>query len=187
MQCLGPAAKRAFFITFGTMTATMTREQQEQEQKARLDSMCWRFLYRLAIDHEIVEWSYGQFNEPKELCMECRSRMKELGWGSEHISPEELREAIEDELREEPLSVMVGTDEWFRVGEALEPNKFELLISTGGPAMRVVGSLCRHGVASDAVVQWQDWFKPWTEYNNEQEALQEALEWFCNLFYFGDC
>ena len=113
--------------------------------------------------------------------------MKELGWGTEHISPEELREAIEEELREEPLSVQVGTDEWVAVGEVLEPSKFELLMSTGGPAMRVVGSINCHGGASDAVVQWQDWFKPWTEYNNEQEALQEALEWFCDLFYFGDC
>ena len=159
---------------------------QQQEQKARLDSMCWRFLYRLAIDHEIVEWSYGQLNEPKQLCMDCRSRMRELGWGSEHISPDELREAIEDELREEPLSVLVGHSGWVSPGSELVPNKFELMISTGGPAMRVVGEIL-YGSASDPVVEWQDWFKPWTEYNNEQEALQEALEWFCNLFVFGDC
>ena len=149
--------------------------------------MCQRFLYRLAVDHEIVEWSYGQHNEPRELCMDCRSRMKELGWGTEHISPEELREAIEEELREEPLSVQVGTDEWVAVGEVLEPSKFELLMSTGGPAMRVVGSINCHGEGCNAVVQWQDWFKPWTSFQATSRAQREALEWFCNLFYFGDC
>ena len=116
--------------------------------------------------------------------MDCRARMKELGWGTEHISKSELAEAIEEELMEQPLSLQVGTDEWFNLGEVLEPNKFELLMSTGGPAMRVVGSLCRHGMPSNPVVQWQDWFKPWTSFQATSRAQREALDWFCNFFSF---
>ena len=160
---------------------TMTREQQQLDS---VESMCQRFVERLAIDHQIWEWCFGEDSDPRELCMDCRARMRELGWGSEHISKSELAEAIEEELREQPLSVMVGTDEWFRVGEQLEPNRFELLMCTGGPAMRVVGSLCRHGMPSDAVVEWQDWFKPWTAYEGANYFHQLALEWFVNFFCF---
>ena len=165
----------------------MTREQEQQQQLERVESMCQRFVERLAVDHEIWQWSLNELSDPRELCMECRARMKELGWGDEHISKDELREAIEQELTEGALSVQVGTDEWFNLGEVLEPNKFELLMCTGGPAMRVVGSLCRHGVPSNAVVEWQDWFKPWTPYNGANYAQKLALEWFCGLFCFEYC
>ena len=158
----------------------MTREQEQQQQLERVESMCRRFLDALVIDQEIVEWCWGRHNEPRELCMDCRARMKELGWGSEHISPDELAEAITEELRDEPLEITSCLE----TGDRLDPGTFELLLCTGGPAMRVVGRVNRYGEGCDAVVQWQDWFKPWTSFQATSGAQREALEWFCNLFCF---
>ena len=37
----------------------------------------------------------------------------------------------------------------------------------------------------DAVVEVQDWFKPWTDITTTTPEEDAALLWFASLFYYG--
>jgi hypothetical protein len=91
-------------------------------------------------------------------------------------------DAVAEYARELALSVCVRSG-WVLVGEPLEPEEFELLLSTGGPACRIVGDL-RDEEPCRAEVQWQDWGTPWTPLAGQR---CDALDWFAGLFYFGAC
>lgn len=87
---------------------------------------------------------------------------------------DEEREAI----YEEPLSLQVRSG-WVGLGEAFEAEEFELLLCTGGPAVRIRGELSG-GEPSKAILQVQDWFTPWTDVPYSEDA---ALE-YASLFSF---
>lgn len=89
-------------------------------------------------------------------------------------------EAVEEYARELALSVCVRSG-WAPVGEVLEPAEFEILLSTGGPACRIVGDF--DGTPSRSEIQWQDWGAPWTRLAGQR---CDALDWFADLFYFGE-
>ena len=59
----------------------------------------------------------------------------------------------------------------------------EILLSTGGPAVRIE---CRdayaYGTLADPVLQCQDWFTPWTDVETSRDD-DDALLWFISLFY----
>jgi hypothetical protein len=89
------------------------------------------------------------------------------GCGNEHEIESKQDEPSKDRsfrearaaIVEDPLSVNVCSD-WQRPGEALEAASYEILLSTGGPACRIVGHL-RDGMPSSAEIEHQDWFTPW--------------------------
>jgi hypothetical protein len=93
----------------------------------------------------------------------------------------ESREDAEQRIMEDPLSLQVRSG-WCSSKEDMEPEEFELLLSTGGPAVRIIGEIDR-GQASKPRLQVQDWFKPWTNYNTDSED-DAALETYCNCFCF---
>ena len=94
---------------------------------------------------------------------------------------------IQEQVQEWPLSVDVRCTIWQSPGtEDWEPNEFQILLGTGGPAMRIIGEFGAHGEPCNPLMQVQDWFKPWTTCNTTDEQ-DEALLWFCSEFYFGDC
>jgi hypothetical protein len=91
---------------------------------------------------------------------------------------DELRQRIE----EMPLSLQVR-DGWRSPGEErADPEEFEILLSTGGPALRIYGEI---GAAYPAL-QWQDWGTPWTDFRDTTDAQDEAISAFVGLFWFGD-
>ena len=96
-------------------------------------------------------------------------------------------EAAEDAAREEiwylPLEVTVRSG-WQRPGEAMEPEEYQILLATGGPAVRIVGDLDLWGEPATAVLQYQHWGIPWTEYPADGEEAQALLE-FARQFYYG--
>lgn len=93
---------------------------------------------------------------------------------------EDAREAIQ----EDPLSVQVR-GAWYSPGEAPgPPEEFEILLSTGGPAVRIIGDLDEHGEPFRARLQVQDWFKPWTEYFTGVDKA--VLLAYARCFYFGE-
>ena len=95
---------------------------------------------------------------------------------------EQLREAVVEAAREMPLSVTVRSG-WYVPGTAEgKPIEFCILMSTGGPALRIFGELDQYDCPCDPVMQWQDWFQPWQTLEHDNDA---ALEWFCGCFYFG--
>lgn len=91
-------------------------------------------------------------------------------------------DAVRKRIEEGPLSVQVRSG-WYSPGEPDNtPDEFEILLSTGGPALRIIGDLDRYGQPDRPRLQYQDWGTPWTEYCDVDE---ETLTTYCACFYFG--
>ena len=97
---------------------------------------------------------------------------------------EEDAEAASNEICEAPLSVRVRS-EWYSPGEEPTPGEYEILLSTGGPALRIRGGLSGYGEPENAYLEWQDWGEPWTELVPGDADGEDALEAFARCFYFG--
>ena len=92
----------------------------------------------------------------------------------------------QDELRESVLNSALSIQ--FRSGwethfENFKAKEFEILLSWGGPALRVIGEITDYGPVNPKL-QFQDWGTPWTDFEITEDQ-QDALNWFCNCFYFG--
>jgi hypothetical protein len=88
-----------------------------------------------------------------------------------------------EQIHESVLSVMVR-DGWRQPGQTAnedEPDEYEILLSTGGPALRIWGKLDRFCAPSSAEMQMQDWGTPWTRY----PAPEATLLAFAQCFWFG--
>ena len=92
-------------------------------------------------------------------------------------SDEDARTRIE----EDALSVEVRSG-WTTPGETMEAEDFAILLSTGGPAVRIRGELDR-GDPSRAWLEVQDWGRPWTQYF---PADQDTLLTYARCFSFGE-
>lgn len=96
-------------------------------------------------------------------------------------------EAVLERAREIPLEVSVRRG-WESPGqdEPAEAEEYRILLSTGGPALRLVGTLSSGSPGSEPVMEVQDWGTPWTEFDPNLEGWDEAAEWFVGCFYFGE-
>ena len=100
---------------------------------------------------------------------------------------------IEQEARDMALDVCYRSQDWVEVGrnENFEPTQGRILLSTGGPACQVVCDL-ENNWPSNPEIQWQDWGTPWThtriktELGIDYDTATAALEWFINLFWWGE-
>ena len=99
--------------------------------------------------------------------------------GTLYTNDEEARQRVE----ESPLSVEVRSG-WTTPGSDMEAEEFCVLLSTGGPALRIRGELDEHQHPRRAWLEMQDWFTSWTEYHGP-EVTQDELIAFCSVFYFG--
>ena len=101
---------------------------------------------------------------------------------------EENREHCEDEdeareaILEDALSVEVRSD-WHTPGDASKDTEYCILLSTGGPASRIVGELNKWSEPGTARLEVQDWFQPWIEYT---QADEDTLLAYAQCFYFGE-
>jgi len=87
-------------------------------------------------------------------------------------------------IDEYPLSVQTRSG-WHNPGTIDEPDaEFEILLGTGGPASRIVGTLSEYAEPDSARFEYQDWFQPWTEARLSEEQNATLLEFACH-FYFG--
>jgi len=93
----------------------------------------------------------------------------------ECASEDDARERIQ----EDPLSIQVRSG-WHDIGADADDEEFEILLTTGGPAVRIVGDL-DNGQPSRPRLQVQDWDKSWTEYF---DIDGDALEAYCSVFCF---
>jgi len=93
----------------------------------------------------------------------------------------------QDELRESVLNSALSVE--FRSGWYSSPEdekkaeEFRILLTWGGPALRIIGELDNYGPVNPKL-QFQDWGTPWTDFEITEDQ-QDALNWFCNCFYFG--
>lgn len=73
---------------------------------------------------------------------------------------EEREQAIED-IHEGPIEICVRCNYWVTPGDPLTPDAFMLLLSTGGPATRIVGKLDADGEPYSMRLEYQDWGSGW--------------------------
>lgn len=96
------------------------------------------------------------------------------------------QDRVREEIQESPLSIEVR-EGWKLPGTEGEPEEYLILLSTGGPALRIIGNLGAHNEPETAHLQWQDWFTPWTEYESPDCLTNDSiLLKFANQFYFGE-
>jgi hypothetical protein len=96
----------------------------------------------------------------------------------------EDRDQAEQRIQEDPLSLEYRSG-WISAGEwnaeNMQPEEFNLLLSTGGPAVRIIGEI-QNGEAHRPRLQAQDWFTSWTDYSDQDT---ETLEKYCNCIGVG--
>ena len=95
---------------------------------------------------------------------------------------DETYDVIREEIQQSALSLQVRSD-WEELGTDLEPGELCILLSTGGPALRIVGDLGRFNCPKDCRMEYQDWGTPWTEYRAIGSAV---LDSWAAQFYWGD-
>ena len=94
-------------------------------------------------------------------------------------------QSIKQRIHESVLSVEVRSG-WYLTGSrhtetGPSPEEYRILLSTGGPALQIVGTLSEHGEPETAALQSQDWGTPWTYLCANQTLLT-----FARCFYFGE-
>jgi len=85
------------------------------------------------------------------------------------------RDDAETRIAEDPLSVEFRSG-WCTSPDDFEPEEFCVLLTTGGPAVRIIGELDR-GEPTSALLEVQDWGKPWTEYIPRDESGTVCPGW----------
>jgi len=100
-------------------------------------------------------------------------------------------DAAQTAIHEAPLSVEVRSG-WYAPCDAdPEPAEYQILLSWGGPSVRITGRLGAHGEPETADLEYQDWGTPWTRYHpplhNELFDTHSAdVLTFAQQFYFGE-
>lgn len=120
----------------------------------------------------LTEWDEDNGDELRELIDAATIE------GEEYKDDETARQRI----TESPLSVEVRSG-WTAPGSTMEAEDFCILLSTGGPALRIRGELGEHNEPQRAWLEYQDWGTPWTEYHGDG-CEHETLLTFCRQFYF---
>lgn len=105
----------------------------------------------------------------------------------EYHDADKAREAI----YKSPLSVEVRTG-WFTPGNIDEsPSEYCLLLCTGGPAVRIIGTLGNYSEPDTARIEYQDWGTPWekllpSEFPNlSWEESDALLLSYARQFWYG--
>lgn len=95
-------------------------------------------------------------------------------------------DSARETIQEDALSVQVRSD-WYSPGdsEGRKPGEFEILLCTGGPAVRLIGELSEHCEPDSVRLQHQDWGTPWTEHFLNSNQREYVLT-YCRQFYFGE-
>ena len=100
-------------------------------------------------------------------------------WDGETFDEGDL---LQERLQEIPLSVEVRTGWYDPAGEQAQPSEYCLLLTTGGPACRIVGDLDDDGQPTSAQLQHQDWGTPWATIHEATGG--DDLVAFAALFLF---
>lgn len=97
----------------------------------------------------------------------------------------DAEDAARQEIEESVLSVQVR-DGWYTPGgpSRPDPEEYEILLTTGGPGLRIFGELDDATPDDDPRLQWQDWCVPWTDYELTDDE-RAAVRTFARVFWFG--
>lgn len=102
---------------------------------------------------------------------------------------DEAVEAAREEIEQDALEVALRAD-WYSpgAGTKAEPVDYKILLCTGGPAVRIVGTVGQWNEPENARIEYQDWFTPWTDLVGEDvpDDMEEILLAYARVFYWGD-
>ena len=82
-------------------------------------------------------------------------------------------------IYEDPLEVLVRSD-WYTPYKPSGPAELQILLCTGGPAVRIIAQL-EDEMVTDSRLEYQDWFMPWVELPLTSEDKQVIREYCCVL------
>ena len=165
-------------------TMTDNAENQAKAQLESIQAMMVRLTHAQVcddwetcdLDGRIILQGIDEFSTYRNY-----PQMAEREQGERYNDEDEARERID----EDPLSIQVRSD-WVDPyrwnGPGLKAAEYEILLMTGGPAVRIIGSLDEHGEPDRARLQYQDWGTPWTELLNPRDT--ETLVTYASTFYF---
>ena len=115
--------------------------------------------------------------EPSEEDAELLEELDELRAARGDCEDED---DAQQRIDEDPLSIELGG--WWCPGGEPEATEYRILLCTGGPAVRIVGDIGQYGEAHSATLEVQNWFKPWTAYDCDEDVLLE----YVGRLYLGD-
>lgn len=144
------------------MTMTNTARDQAITQMQYVEDL----LGALRMDWEFLEDLQDHCEEED---LETLQELTEQAAGCE--SQDEALERLE----ENPLSIQFRSD-WESNPSDLTPSEFEILLCTGGPAVRVRGELDHNGYPSRAWVEYNYWGAPWKELGPYQSTALEYAQ-----------
>ena len=158
------------------MEKPQQRERSEQQAIAQLETIQqWQTIHAWALNDQ----------DPKELDVADRKYLlDEFNWADDP-DHDHVIDHIATLTHEHPLHIQVRSD-WADCGEELEPAEFNILLCTGGPAVRIIGDIDK-GWPTRCRLEHQDWGTPWTQVFNLSDEQRAAIQWYCEQFYFGDC
>jgi hypothetical protein len=159
----------------------MTQENRAKDQAATQLSRIREMLAALECNYDRLE-ELREEAESAEVTFtaEDADELAELEAAANGCeSEEEARERIQ----EDPLSVQVRSG-WHNPGEESSPEEFEILLCTGGPAVRIMGDLDEYNQPCRAYIQYRDWGTPWTDYY--EDGMGAACLAYAQQFYFGE-
>lgn len=175
----------------------MSKDHGLEQAKAQYSSIC-DMVAALDVDYDRLEELKDEKAELLSAVREARTEdeLKEAeddwqAWETENdldlagmiLAADgcESEDAARDRVQEDPLSVQVRSD-WCYSGDEMVPSEFEILLCTGGPAVRIRGDLDEHRTPDRAWIEYQDWGTPWTMFFS---ADQDVLLRYCQEFFFG--
>lgn len=129
-------------------------------------------------EDDLKEWEEAR---PDALDAAEEEELKELEEAAGDCSD---YEQAERRIQEDPLSVQVRSDWHYPGSEGNEATEFQILLCTGGPAVKIEGTL-DHGEPDSAEIYYQDWFTSWEELGLTSEEEEIVLD-YCRCFYFGE-
>jgi hypothetical protein len=116
-------------------------------------------------------------------------KVKALTWtdDDDERATEDAQEKAIEAIREDALSCEVRGG-WVAPMEQMHAEEFRLLLGTGGPAVRIIGTLSQYGEPDSARLETQNWGTPWTEYVTPigEDSTEETLLAYARCFYFGE-
>ena len=105
---------------------------------------------------------------------------------AEEADDDRAMDSARERITESALSVEVRSG-WYSPGcddDRKKPEEGCILLSTGGPALRIRCNLDEYGYPSDAIMEHQDWGTPWIEYHPGSADAKDIL-YFASQFWFG--
>ena len=102
----------------------------------------------------------------------------------EDLEKSEVCYIAERAIHESVLSVEVRSG-WYAPGNSGDgdPSEYRITLTTGGPALQLVGELDKYCTPQTARLEMQDWGVPWQEHRGG--VNEKVLLAFAAQFYFG--